>query len=148
MLDTTPRPEEMKSEDVIVVSSRGIEIRVDDPLEAKHDERGSARHSTKRDRTVGEEDEPTKNLLQESGDTDADKYVESVDEDCEVDDPEMHTSQTYVSNRGTGLVKRLTKERTIEMQQRRAAKALQLVGLNNLAVNDSNISGTGIMLHS
>ena len=60
----------------------------------------------------------------------------------------MHTSQTYVSNRGTGLVKRLTKERTIEMQQRRAAKALQLVGLNNLSVNDNDISGTGIMIHS
>ena len=68
LLDTTSQPEEMKSEDVIVVSSRDIELRVDDHknsflLEGKHGEQRSARLSTKRDPTLEEADEPTKNLL-------------------------------------------------------------------------------------
>ena len=55
---------------------------------------------------------------------------ESEEEDCEMDDPEVKTSQEYMSNRGTGIVKKLTKERTIEMKQRRGLN-LQIFGLSD-----------------
>lgn len=53
----------------------------------------------------------------------------------------MKTSQTYMSNRCTGIVKKLTKERTVEMQQRRA------MNMNYTKVLTSHTFGAGQVMN-